>query len=100
MPAGGKRARQISVAHEGRAVAHERGISEHVIRMAVGGDDIPDRLVGVRANGREQFLALGHAAAGVDHRHRVGADDEADIGDGAFVGVRHEFGRAEMHENP
>ena len=45
-----------------------------------------------------QALALANAAAGVDHRDRAIADDEADIGDRAFVVARHQCGFAVVHE--
>ena len=53
----------------------------------------------VRARiGREQLQSLANAAAGIDDRNCVVADDEPDIGDGAFVLARHQCGLADMHE--
>src|SRR5678815_1701815 len=79
LAAGGQRPGQVLVADEHGAVAGERGVSEDVIGMAVGIDDIADRPVGAGANGGEQALALANAAARVDHRDRAFADDETDI---------------------
>ena len=42
--------------------------------------------------------SFANAAAGVDHRDRVLADDESDIGDVAVVLARHQRGLALMHE--
>jgi hypothetical protein len=53
--------------------------------MHVGVDHIADRQGGHRTDRPAQPLAFDGAAAGIDHRHRRLADDEADIGDAAFV---------------
>ena len=81
------------------SIAHEGRIAEDMIGMTVGVDDIADRLVGARADRRKQPLAFTHAAAGIDHSDRVVADDEADIGNVAFVLARHQRGLALMHEH-
>lgn len=52
-----------------------------MIRMTVGVDDIADRLLGARTDCREQAPPFADAAAGIDHRDGIIADDEADIGD-------------------
>ena len=71
-----------------------------MIRVAVRIDDVPDRLFGVRANCGEQLFTFAQAAARIDHRDRIAADDEPDIGDGAFVFPRHQFRRANVHKDP
>ena len=44
------------------------------------------------------LCAFANAAAGIDHRDRVVADDESDIGDRAVVLARHQRDLAGMHE--
>ncbi len=73
--------RQIVVADKGRANSIKGGVAKDVIRMLVGIDDIEDGFVSASADGGEQPLADRHAAAGVDDRHTLVADHEADIGD-------------------
>ena len=80
------------------SIACERGVAKDVVGMAVGVDDVPDRLVGSRTDRRKQPLALANAASGVDHRNRAFADDESDIRDRAFVLARHQRGLAMVHE--
>ena len=45
----------------------------------------------------KQSRAFARAAAGIDHRDTIGADDEADIGDAAFVGFVHQIDGAEVN---
>src|SRR5581483_8157852 len=52
-----------------------------------------------RADGAEKLASFAHAAAGIDHRDRVVAHDESDIGDGAFVLARHQGDGADMDED-
>lgn len=61
-----------------------------MVGMAVGVDDIADRLGRAGPHGGQQRLAFAKAAAGVDHGHGLIADDEADIGDVAFVLAGHQ----------
>ena len=80
------------------SIANECCVAKDVIRMAVGVDDVADRLVGAGADRREQLPSLADAAAGIDHRNRACADDEPDIGDRAIVLARHQRGFADVHE--
>ena len=83
---------------EDRTGFRKGSIAKHVIRMAVGIDDIADRLVGPGANGGKQLLSFLDAAAGVDHGDRVVTDDESDIGDGSLVLARHQRDIADVDE--
>ena len=66
--------------------------------MAVGIDDVADRLVGAGADGREQ-LPPSRTLPPVSITATASfADDEADIGDRAFVLARHQRDFAGMHE--
>ena len=80
------------------SIANECCIAKDVIRMAVGVDDVPDRLVGARPDRREQLTSLADTAAGIDYRNRACADDKPDIGDRAIVLARHQGGFADVHE--
>ncbi len=91
--------RQVAVAHEGDAGGREGGVAEDMIGMHVSIDDEADRLCGPGPHRRQHLLAFAHAAAAVDHRHDVATDDETRIGDGAFVGLRHQGHVARMHED-
>ena len=86
------------MADEHGSAAHECCVAKDVVRMAVRVDDISDRLVGAGADRSQQPLAFANAAAGVDHRHRVVADDEPDIGGRALVLAGHQRDLADMHE--
>ena len=80
------------------SVAHEGGVAKDVVRMAVGVDDVSDRLVGTGADRRQQPLPLANAASGVDHRNRAVANDESDIGSRTVVLAGHQRGLASMNE--
>ena len=84
---------------EDGSIPDEGGVAEDVVRMAMGVDDVADRLVGPGTNGREQLLSLTYAAPGIDDRNRALADDETDIGDRAVVLARHQRGLADVHED-
>src|SRR5690606_7920997 len=62
----------------------ERGegrVSQRVVGMDVGVDDVAHRLRGGVLDGGEQALAELRAAPGVDHRNTALANHEAEIGD-------------------
>src|ERR1700730_11881168 len=71
-----------------------------MIRVTVSVYDVSDRLFRARANGREQLPPLANTASGINHRDRVIANDEPDIGDGPFVLRCHERRQARVHEYP
>ena len=98
-PARRQRLRQLAVADEAGSLCGEGRIAEDMVGMAVGVDDVADRLGCAGPHRRQQRLALTEAAAGVDHGHRILADDKADIGDVAFVLAGHEGGGPGVHEN-
>ena len=100
LPAHSQSSRQIPVADEAGSISRKCCIAKDMIRMAVRIYDVPDRLFRMRANSGEQLFTLAQAASRVDHRDRVAADDEPDIGDGAFVFPGHQRGRAGVHKNP
>ncbi len=75
-----QRLRQGAVADEGRALGGEGGVAEHVVGMDMGVDHVAHRQA-VRCRRAAQALPRPQAAAGIDHRHRVAPDHEADIGD-------------------
>ena len=66
----------------------EGQVAEHVVGMIVGVDDEAHRQIGHGADRRQQVLTLAEAAATVDDRHRLPADDEGEVGDAAAVGGR------------
>ena len=72
------------MADEGRAGRHGR-VAENVVRMFMRVDHIADRLVGDAADGQKQTLPDGDAAAGVDKRHGILSNDDAEIGDVASI---------------
>ena len=67
--------------------------------MGVGVDDIANGFAGAGADGREQPATLLGAAAGVDDRDGIVADDESQIGNRAFVVMAHDRERADMNEH-
>jgi len=99
MPACSQCLRQPNMADELGSVSDEGGVAEHMVGMAMGVDDVADRLGCASPHRRQQRLALTEAAAGVDHGHRILADDKADIGDVAFVLAGHEGGGPGVHED-
>ena len=84
-----QRRRQGAVADDLGLFRQERGRAEDMIGMHVALDEVADRQVGVPPDGFPQSLAPEPAAAAVDHRDLLAADDEADIGDGAEIGRGH-----------
>ena len=58
--------------------------------------DIANRLRRHRADRGQQARTFARAAAGVDHGHRIVADDEADIGGIALVGLVHHLDIADV----
>ena len=60
-------------------------------------DDIANRLRRHRADRGKQARAFARAAAGIDHRDRIVADDEADIGGVALVGLVHHVDVADVN---
>ena len=67
-----------------------------MVRMFVRVDHIADRLVGDAADGQQQTLADGDAAAGVDHGDGILSDDDAEIGDVACIVRRRQRDLSEM----
>src|ERR1700678_1745644 len=82
----GHRPRQIFVADERRFGAEERRVPENVIGMYMRIYYITNWLWCDGADRREQPRSFSRAAAGVDDRDALGGDDEAQIGNVAFVG--------------
>jgi hypothetical protein len=62
-------------------------------------DDVADRLTCPCVNGCHQLPSFTNAATCIDHRDRVLANDETDIGDRAVVLTRHLRGFAIVHEH-
>jgi hypothetical protein len=83
-----------------RLVDLERGRSKNVIGVDVGHHHVFDRELSCFPNRGAQPLAVDQASARVDDRHRVAADDEADVGYGVFVLRRHVFIHATTNVNP
>lgn len=77
----------------------ERRITEDMIRMTVGVDDILDWLVGDAPHRFSKRTALAHAAAGIDDRNSIAANDKTDIGDGPLVLRVHQFIDPEVNVN-
>ena len=99
LSARGQRTWQVRMADKGRPVLHESGVSENMIGMAMRIDDVADRLAGPGTNSRHQLSSLAQAATRIDHRDRVLANDETDIGNPAVVLTRHLRGLAGVHEH-
>jgi hypothetical protein len=59
--------------------------AEHMIRMHVGQDQVRDGQIRGGPHRREQRLAFRPAAAGIDDRDTLVADDETQVGDVAQV---------------
>ena len=94
-----QRSWQIVVADKSRAKPIKGGVAKDVIGMLMRIDDIEDGLARASADGGEQPLADRHAAAGVDDRHALVTDHEADIGDIAKVLFAHQGDFAGMDEH-
>ena len=58
---------------------------EDMVGVNVGEDHISDRLFSTDPDCCSQRFSLGITPAGVDHRHRLVAEDEADIRDPVLV---------------
>ena len=67
--------------------------------MHMSVDHVADRLGRPRTDRGQQPAALARAAAGIDHRNGVVADDESDVGNGAFVVAAHERQGADVNED-
>src|SRR5208283_5007666 len=87
------------MADESGAEPLEGDVAEYVIRVLVRVDHKENRLVRSGAYRGEQPLAHWRAAARVDDGHALLADDEADIGDVAFILLAHKGDRAGMGVN-
>ena len=74
------------MADEIGVVVSKGGRAEDMVGMHMGEDHIANRAIGMRADRRAQRRSLGEAAAGVDDRDSIGADNESDIGDAVLVG--------------
>ena len=94
-----QRPRQILMSDEGRAGLDEGAIAESMIGMGVGVDDVANELLRLFAQRREEGAAFDQAAARVDHRDRVVADDRSEIGDVARIFPGHEGSFALMGVN-
>ena len=94
-----QRARQLGVPDEHRLLAFERDVAEHVVGMHVGVDHVLDRQLGARADGRQKLGPDAWAAARVDDRNAVAADDEARVRGVAGVARREDLVASLMHEN-
>src|SRR6185437_11235593 len=99
----GQRARQILVPDENRSLwykrislLYKRRVAKNVIGVNMGIDHVANGLRRYVADGGKQSLAFAGAAAGVDHGHRVVADDEAEIGGIALVRLAHDSDIADM----
>ncbi len=73
------------MADEFGVIVSKRGGAKNVVGMDMGQDHIADRLIGAGAYCGAERDALYEAAAGIDDRDRVAADNKADIGDSVFV---------------
>ena len=71
-----------------------------MVGMHVRVDHVADRLGGPCTDRGQQAAALADAAAGIDHRNGVVADDKCDVGNGAFVVAAHERQGAGVNEDP
>ena len=92
-----QRARQILVPDKNGSIPHERRVAEDVIGMNVRVDDIANRLWRHGADRSQQTRTFARAAAGIDHRNRVIADNEADIGGVALIGLVHHVDIADVN---
>ena len=63
-------------------------------------DDIANRLWRHRADRGKQAGSFARAAAGIDDRNRIVADDEADVGDVALIGLVHHIDVADVDVDP
>ncbi len=84
-----QRAGQVLVADKNGSVLREGRVAEHMIRMDMGIDDVAYRLRRHGADRRKKPFTFARAAAGIDHRDRFIADDEADIGGVALIRLVH-----------
>ena len=71
-----------------------------MIRMTVSVYDVSDWLFGAGVNGREQPSSLSNTASRINHRNRIGSNDETNIGDSPFIFARHKFRKAHVSEKP
>jgi hypothetical protein len=94
-----ERRRQLGVADERRVVLDERRVAEQVVGVDVARDHVADRPAGDLPDRLAQPCPGAQAAAAVDDRDRVGADDEADVGDRALVLGARELMHALMDED-
>ena len=78
-------------------VPHKRRVAKYVIGMNMRIDDIANRLRRHVADRGKQARAFAHAAAGINHRHRIVADDEADIGGVTLIGLTHHVDIADVN---
>src|SRR6185312_8460059 len=88
---------QIPVSDKNGSVFRECRIAKDVVGMHVRIDDIANRLQRHAADRRQQTRALANAATGINNRNRIAADDEADIGSVALIGLGHQFDVTDMN---
>ena len=98
MPACGQCPRQVLVTDKLGSISHERRVAKDMIGVVVRVDDVSDRFVGPGADGCEQLQSLANAAARINDRDGIAADDESGIGNGAIVLACHQGGCAGVHE--
>ncbi len=94
-----QRARKLRVADERRVLALKRDVAEHVVGMHVGVDDVLDRQLGARPDGRQKLRADPRAAARIDDGDAVAADDESGVRGVAGVARREDLVAPLMDEN-
>src|SRR5262249_22981216 len=95
----GQGPRQIPMTHEHRAFVLEGRVAEYVVGMHMRVDDIADGLGRMGADRSKQPASLAHAAAGINDRDSVVADDETEIGNGTLVVMGHKLERADMSKH-
>src|SRR5437879_1341681 len=65
------------VTEQPRGVPAKGAGAEDVVGMDMADGDIADRQIRLLPDGSAQPLAIGQAAAGIGHQHRLAPDDEA-----------------------
>ena len=75
-------------------------VAEDMVGVDVGVDHVADRLGRAGADRRQQPAPFTHAAAAIDHRDPLVADDKSEIGNRTFVVTRHEREGAGVNKDP
>ena len=84
LAASSERSRKVLVADDYGAL--ERSVSEDVIGMGMGVDDVPNRLRRHCPDGLKQAAPFAHASPAINHSDSVAADDKSIGGNFAFTG--------------